>query len=246
MTRTTVVAALGAIVLGTGFVDAQEPPALEPPLDVAVEVEAPSGTPPVPPAVERPRPDDPPPDRPFLVIPGVTAPPSRRTAQKPAADAASPALDAPVVEPDVQLRLEPIADDPAPGKAARARAARLGPDVDREAGAAEPAKGAAVAEDRGASPLGRLLGGGAIKGNRDALSVESTGDPAVEAAVKRRVERQVAEAVGNRVSDVKVRVSGRGVTIHARATRVWYRWWARRTLEALSMPAGYRGKVVLD
>jgi hypothetical protein len=64
--------------------------------------------------------------------------------------------------------------------------------------------------------------------------------------VKRRVEKQVAEALGNRVSGVKVRVSGRSVTIHAHATRLWYRWWARRTLESLSMPAGYRGKVVLD
>lgn len=240
MRRTNVVAALGAIALGAGLVDAQEPPALEAPLDVSVE--APSGTPPEPPAVERPRPAALAPSGPLLVIPGVTAPPSRRTSLKPAtepaAEAARPALDAPVVEPDIHLRLEPIADDPASDGSARARPSR--PKPDREPPAEQPPTGRAI------SPLGRLLGTPTNAGDRDALSIESSGDPAVEAAVKRRVEKQVAEALGGRVEDVDVRVSGRAVTIRARASRLWYRWSARRALEALPMPAGYRARVTLD
>ncbi|WP_337173153.1 hypothetical protein [Paludisphaera sp.] len=235
MRRTNVVAALGAIALGAGLADAQEPPALEAPLDVSVE--APSGTPPEPPAVERPRPTGLAPSGPLLVIPGVTAPPSRRTSLKPAAEPARPALDAPVVEPDIHLRLEPIADDPASDGSARARPARPAPDREPPA---EPPTGRVM------SPLGRLLGTPTNAGDRDALSIESSGDPAVEAAVKRRVEKQVAEALGGRVEDVDVRVSGRAVTIRARASRLWYRWSARRALEALPMPAGYRARVTLD
>lgn len=251
MTRTTVVAALGAIALGAGFAEAQEPPALQAPLEAPAEPT--SGSPPDPPPAERPRPAEPP-SRPLLVIPGVTAPPSRRTAQKPTAEAptAPPALDAPVAEPDVHLRLESIPDGPNPPDAPRPRSAKVGP-------GREPASAPKGAEDdRGQGPVkpgqhrqpstfGRLLGPAATPADgKDALSIESSGDPAVEAAVKRRVEKQIREALGDRVKDVDVRVSGRSVSIHARATRVWYRWSARRAIEALSMPPGYRGKAVVD
>lgn len=241
MTRTTVVAALGAIALGAGFVDAQEPPALEAPLEAAVD--SPSGSPPDPPPAERPRPVEPPSSRPLLVIPGVTAPPSRRTAQKPAAEPA-PSLDAPIVPPDVQLRLESIpGDEPTAARPSRPRPSD-GPSSRSTSAAA--AKAGETHAARGPSTFGRLLGPATGSGARDDLSIESSGDPAVEAAVKRRVEKQIADALGGRVTDVKVRVSGRSVAIHARATRLWYRWSARRTLDALPMPPGYRGRAVVE
>ena len=241
MTRTNVGAALGAIVLGAGFVDTQEPPALEPPLEAAVD--SPSGSPPDPPPAERPRPVEPPSSRPLLVIPGVTAPPSRRMAQKPAAEPA-PALDAPIVEPDVHLRLESIpGDDPAATRPSRPRpSGEPGP----RSTPTDAAQAGETPAARGPSAIGRLLGPATGSGDRDDLSIESSGDPAVEAAVKRRVEKQIADALGGRVADVKVRVSGRSVAIHARATRLWYRWGARRTLDALPMPPGYRGKAVVE
>ncbi len=235
MRGTKVVATLGAIVLGTRFIDAQEPPALEPPLEATTD--APSGTPPEPPPVERPRPSAPPPSRPFLVIPGVTVPSSRPSERKPPADApdVAPALDAPIVAPDIHLRLEPIPDAPTSRSGERAAEPRQAPDR-----GATPGPSSAEATTRGpAAAFERRPAAAEGPG-------ESIDDPAVEAAVKRRVEKQAAEALDGRLADLKVRVYGRTIQIHALMTRFWYRWGARRTLEALPMPAGYRARVIVD
>ncbi len=70
-------------------------------------------------------------------------------------------------------------------------------------------------------------------------------DPAVEAALKRRIERQIRDSLGDRVSGVEVRVVGRDVTIRAHTTRFWQRRTVRRTLESLPGLAGYRATVDL-
>jgi len=90
--------------------------------------------------------------------------------------------------------------------------------------------------------LGRILGGEGSDA-RNAIRVESRSDPAVDAAVKRKVEQKIQETLGDRVKSVEVRVTGRTVSIRARATRFWNRRGVRRTLESLSLPAGYRGRV---
>jgi hypothetical protein len=76
-----------------------------------------------------------------------------------------------------------------------------------------------------------------------AITVEPSTDPAAEAALKRRIERQIHESLGDRVHDVEVRIVGRDVTIRARATRFWQRRTVRRSLETLPGLAGYRPKV---
>ncbi|MBV8606712.1 MAG: hypothetical protein JO034_04535 [Singulisphaera sp.] len=80
-----------------------------------------------------------------------------------------------------------------------------------------------------------------------AAAEESRPDPAADAAMKRRVEHQVREAVGDRVRFVEVRVSGRHVSISARPARFWQRRGVRRALESLPGLDGYRTTVeVLD
>jgi hypothetical protein len=75
----------------------------------------------------------------------------------------------------------------------------------------------------------------------------SSPDPAADAALKRRVEHQVREAVGDRVRSVEVHVSGRHVSISARPARFWHRRGVRRALESLPGLDGYRTTVeVLD
>jgi hypothetical protein len=61
------------------------------------------------------------------------------------------------------------------------------------------------------------------------------------------VERQVREAVGDRVRFAEVRVVDRDVTIRVRVSRFWQKRGVRHSLESLPVLNGYRTKVdVLD
>ncbi|WP_165069189.1 hypothetical protein [Paludisphaera rhizosphaerae] len=257
MARSIVVAALSALMLAVGRADAQQPPALEPPL------EAPSAAadPPTPPTVARPKPAEPP-HTPLLVIPGVTAPrPSQSDAPRPAVDplpepAGPPTLSGPSMAPapvDIPLRLEPLASEPAAGRreiapeaepAPRARTTpprqEPWPTTARPSTTASPARRPATGNGRILPPIED-----APARDHDASKDKADDDPAAEAAVKRRVEKQVQNALGDRVKDVDVKVSGRSVVVRARATRFWYRFGARRALNALPMPAGYHARVEL-
>jgi hypothetical protein len=92
---------------------------------------------------------------------------------------------------------------------------------------------------------GALSGGrgGSGSGEDSTITVEPSTDPAAEAAFKRRIERQIHEALGDRVREVDVRILGREVTIRARATRFWQRRTVRRSLETLPGLAGYHAAV---
>jgi hypothetical protein len=100
------------------------------------------------------------------------------------------------------------------------------------------------APPRSSSRLGRYLGAPLSTGRgpteTSAITVEPSTDPAAEAALKRRLERQIHEAVGNKVQEVEVRVVGREVTIRARGVWLWQRRSVRRTLESLPGLSGYR------
>ena len=95
--------------------------------------------------------------------------------------------------------------------------------------------------------FGRLLGptGSSDEpvGPRSSITVEPHSDPAADAAVKRRIEKQVQQAVGDRVRSVEIRVSGRSVVIRAQAARFWQRRGVRRSLETMPLPSGYRARV---
>ncbi|MFO0907568.1 MAG: hypothetical protein U0794_04270 [Isosphaeraceae bacterium] len=78
------------------------------------------------------------------------------------------------------------------------------------------------------------------------MTVEPRTDPATDAALKRRLERQIRESLGNRVQSYEVRVVGREVIIRARTARFWQRRSVRNTLESLPGLNGYRTTVVVD
>ncbi len=243
---------LGILLAATTLASAQEdgpplsPPALEPP--PAASSPLPSAGPASKPAARRP----------FLVIPGVNAPAafSGRAAPSPAVDSEpNSAIPPPLAGPEPAGRLEPIAptvtmpltlepipendetDDPPRAKApvsARPRTA---------AAASTPVGSEAAPRAFPGSVLGRLLG---FDDGRDdvksAVSIESKSDPAVDAAVKRRIEKAVKESLGDRASEVEVRVQGRNVLIRARASRFWHRRGVRRSLDSLQLPSGYHGR----
>ncbi len=81
---------------------------------------------------------------------------------------------------------------------------------------------------------------------RSPITVEPRTDPAADAALKRRIEREIQESLGDRVRSVEVRVVGRAVTILAKTTRFWQRRTVRRSLETLSSLSGYHATIEVD
>jgi len=79
------------------------------------------------------------------------------------------------------------------------------------------------------------------------VKIEPRNDPAADAALKRRVERQIRETVGPKLRSVEVRVVGGEVTIQGRASRFWQRRGVRHSLETLPALSGVKATVeVLD
>lgn len=72
------------------------------------------------------------------------------------------------------------------------------------------------------------------------------GDPADEAALKRRIEAQVGQLGGRHLRSLEVRVIDREVIVRARVDRFWNRRPLRREIESLPSLAGYRATVVVD
>jgi hypothetical protein len=178
--------------------------------------------------------------------PRATAP-SRRTAI-PAERTVPPRVVIP-------LTLEPIPEDSPPGsdpdrgpspesgkpRDARPRESPRPPGGTRP-GPRSPSRGAGSG-----SRMGRLLGPVGSKedssGSESSISVEPRSDPAIDAAVKRRVEKQIQQTLGDRVRSVEVHVSGKTIVMHAQAARFWQRRSVRRSLETLTLPSGYRARV---
>ena len=79
------------------------------------------------------------------------------------------------------------------------------------------------------------------------MKVEPRTDPAADAALKRRVEKQIGESLGGRLKSFEVRVVGREVSVIARASRFWQKRSVRNALEALPALTGTKSKVeVID
>jgi hypothetical protein len=153
---------------------------------------------------------------------------------------------------EIPLTLEPIADDvaePSPGRPAGsgpagARDARRSPSRPQSS---PPGTTGSNASRTAPALLGRfrapLNSTEARSGSGSSITVEPRSDPAAEAAIRSRVQKQIQQAVGDRVRSVEVRVSGRNVLIRAQAARFWQRRGVRRSLETLAMPSGYRARV---
>ncbi|MGO8903317.1 MAG: hypothetical protein ACLQU5_34015 [Isosphaeraceae bacterium] len=155
----------------------------------------------------------------------------------------------------IPLTLESIPDEP-PDELGSERLPAdrsAAPRPPRASSARPPSEPSAPAASRPAPPrssstmFGRLLGpkGSSDEpaGPRSSISVEPRSDPAADAAVKRRIEKQVQQAVGDRVRSVEIRVSGRSVVIRAQPARFWQRRGVRRSLETMPLPSGYRARV---
>lgn len=72
---------------------------------------------------------------------------------------------------------------------------------------------------------------------------ETHADPSSEAVAQRRIEKQIREALGDRLRSVEVRVTGRNVLVVARPSRFWQKRGIRRTLESLPALDGYRARI---
>jgi hypothetical protein len=77
-------------------------------------------------------------------------------------------------------------------------------------------------------------------------SADRAPEPATDSTVKRRIEREIRDVLGDRVRSAEVRVSGRNVLIVAKASRFWQKRAVRRTLETLPALAGVRARIELD
>ena len=78
---------------------------------------------------------------------------------------------------------------------------------------------------------------------RGAEDYAGAADPANDAAAKRRIEKQIRDALGDKLRSVEIRVTGRNVLVVARPNRFWQKRGIRRTLEALPVLDGYRARI---
>ncbi len=95
--------------------------------------------------------------------------------------------------------------------------------------------------------FGRFLDPGRMEMMRPAprneVKVERRSDPAADTALRRRIEHQIREQLGDKVSSTEVRVVGRNILIRAHATRFWQKRSVRRTLESLPGTSSYQTRV---
>jgi hypothetical protein len=84
---------------------------------------------------------------------------------------------------------------------------------------------------------------GGMGGSDSEVRAEPRSDPAADAAIKRRVERQARDVVGDRAKGLDVKVVGRSITIQAHGVKILQRRAVRRSLEAMPGLSGYRSNV---
>jgi hypothetical protein len=82
---------------------------------------------------------------------------------------------------------------------------------------------------------------------RNAVTVESQRDPEnqaeTDAALRKRVEKQIRDSVGPRLRSYEVQVVDRRVTVRARAARFWQRRSLRHAIESLPALSGTGARV---
>lgn len=260
MRRTVLTGVLGLLLAGPVSIGtADDPPALTPPADLTKPVEAPS-----------PPPDNPPP----RVVPAPRIP---STAPKPVipslepieSEESAPALAGPAEMSGADPATGPRFSTEVPSRAGSQPLSleavpfdELDPDAKPGArprtGASRPT-GPRDSIDTNPPPAprrSRLFGWlqppSYLRDRRssdggDSIEVEPRSDPAADAALKRRIERQVRDSVGDRLRSLDVSVVDRNVTIKARVDRFWHRRNVRRTLENLPGLSGYRTRIdVID
>jgi hypothetical protein len=175
------------------------------------------------------------------------------------------------LQPPIPMTLEPLEDEHEPVPRPRSStSSRAMPDRSRT-GSSRPAQKSAaetpVDDSSSASPgsraaprrlpglLGRLFQPPPVPPARgDSRNAESQArkkadarpEPVTDASVKRKIEKQIRDTLGDRVRSVEVRVSGRNVLIVAQAARFWQKRTVRRALETLPGLSGYHARIELD
>jgi len=230
------------------------PVALPPAVDVAPALPTPTGPVVVPPARPAASPGA------VLALPGVTPPRATVRSATPADD--MPALDAPAGMSAPASR--PASPRPAAGVGAgRPIVLESVPADEFDIRSLEPApkigtkprQNDAIADESPPVAPGRrpnLLGrGGSRPGPagivrprsgrlENSVRVEPKTDPAADAELERKIERQAGLAVGKHARAVEVRVVGRAVYLRASGVRFLQRRGVRRSLESLPGLSGYR------
>ncbi|MDR3637327.1 MAG: hypothetical protein P4L84_26220 [Isosphaeraceae bacterium] len=269
MSRTVAARALGILLAGAATRAAGDgpppltPPTLAPPALAAPSEAAKPAAPPVPTRI--------PESRPVLAIPGVTAPGRLRTQPQPITPSATD-LGAPRELPDFDIPKEMLEPTPrvaspagapptviesVPSGSAADTAPSLSP---RPYGASRSSPGRSEPRSNATPPpapdstrrpqglFGRFFpppfqSPRTTPDDRPTVTVEPRTDPAADAALQRRIERQVRETLGDRVRSYEVRVVDRNVTVRVRASRFWQKRSVRHTLETLPALSGYHARV---
>jgi hypothetical protein len=197
----------------------------------------------------------------------IDAPPAQSAApatRRPSSSNGTPPLD-PLPRPssreEIPLTIEPPIVVPFPEQA-QTSPLRARPATGRTtgAGATDPPS----QEKRTSAPrpaprrmpgiLGRLFGPPPPQPSREPVrntprattSRESDIVSDAELVARRRIERQIRDTLGDRVSHFEVRITGRNAVIVAQPSRFWYRRSVRRSLETLPALEGYRARIELS
>ena len=250
------------------------PPLLEPPGGVGLAPAAPAPIPGPPPVVSTPPPVPPRDDRGVLALPGINAPSSRSLratprvdvvlpppSLAPSADGGLPSLELPS---ERRLNPDPATLRPLPSDRFRTRVIESSPSIESRPGSLRrpiaddlpPLDGLGDIETDDPVPppprrgglFGRLLPRGGIlpPASDSVIKAEPRTDPAADAAIKRRIERQARDTIGDRARSIDVRVVGRDITIKAHGTRLFQRRTVRHLLEGLPALSGYRSVVEVN
>jgi hypothetical protein len=197
---------------------------------------------------------------PVLAIPGSV--PLRSSAPVPSPSLEPPPLVGPAETPGAGSPLGAWPNLPNPGSAARSIPLQTVPAEALDAPTVDPRRGRSAnprddlldevppPPPRRSRLFGRwplpLMPRGRASNRDDSITLEPRSDPAADAALKRRLERQIAEVAGHRIRSVDVRVTDREIAIHARVTRFWYRRSVKRAIENLPGLVGYRTRVIVE
>jgi hypothetical protein len=68
-------------------------------------------------------------------------------------------------------------------------------------------------------------------------------DPAFDSALKRRIEKQALEAVGDRARSIEVRIVGKNATVQARGVKFYQKRGVRKSLEGIPSLSGMRATI---
>jgi hypothetical protein len=68
-------------------------------------------------------------------------------------------------------------------------------------------------------------------------------DPGADSALKRRIEKQARDAVGDRARAIEVKVVGKNAVVEARGVRFYQKRGVRKSLEALPALSGLRSVI---